>query len=139
MSGGDMREETERATAEAEPELEIELPEVVEETPKVEAIADNGAGFIDIAAELQAELEQEEEWQAAEPASPLDTQSLVDLVEGLSVEATASAADEDCDTHFSLGIAYQDMELIDEAVGEFQKAAKDPRFLVECASRLARC
>jgi tetratricopeptide (TPR) repeat protein len=124
---------------EAESELEIEPPEVVEETPKAETMADGGDGFIDIAAELQAELEQEEEWQEAEPLSPLDTQSLEDLVDGLSVEATASAADEDCDTHFSLGIAYQDMGLIDEAVGQFQKAAKDPLFLVECASRLATC
>jgi tetratricopeptide (TPR) repeat protein len=131
--------EPEPAATELELELEIELPEVVEEISTDKAVADRGDDFIDIAAELQAELEQEEEWQAAEPASPLDTQSLVDIVEGLSVEATASAADEDCDTHFSLGIAYQDMELIDEAVGQFQKAAKDPRFLVESASRLARC
>lgn len=139
MSGGESAAEPELAATVAESEIEIELPEVVEEVLKEEAVADRGDGFIDIAAELQAELELEEEWQAAEPASPLDTQSLVDIVEGLSVEATASAADEDCDTHFSLGIAYQDMELIDEAVGEFQKAAKDSRFLVECASRLARC
>ena len=125
--------------AEAESELEIEPPEVVEEAPKAETMADGGEVFIDIAAELQAELEQEEEWQEAEPLSPLDTQSLEELVDGLSVEATASAADEDCDTHFSLGIAYQDMGLIDEAVGQFQKAAKDPLFLVECASRLATC
>ena len=77
-----------------EADLEIELPEVVEETPQVEAMPDDGEGFIDIAAELQAELEQEEEWQEAEPLSPLDTQSLEDLVDGLSVEATASAADD---------------------------------------------
>lgn len=129
----------EEAAPVAEPELEIELPEAAAETPELNVIAESGDGFIDIAAELQAELEQEEEWQEAEPASPLDTQSLEELVEGLSVEATACAADEDCDTHFSLGIAYQDMDLIDEAVGQFQKAAKDPRYLVECASRLARC
>ena len=139
MSGVESPAEPEPAATELESELEIELPEVVEEISTDKAVADRGDGFIDIAAELQAELELEEEWQAAEPASPLDTQSLVDIVEGLSVEATASAADEDCDTHFSLGIAYQDMELIDEAVGQFQKAAKDPRFLVESASRLARC
>jgi tetratricopeptide (TPR) repeat protein len=131
--------EPESAVTETEIELEVELPVSVEESSEEEVLADGGDGFIDIAAELQAELEQEEEWQAAEPASPLDTQSLEEIVEGLSVEATASAADEDCDTHFSLGIAYQDMELIDEAVGQFQKAAKDSRFLVECASRLARC
>ncbi|MGB6365361.1 MAG: tetratricopeptide repeat protein [Thermoanaerobaculia bacterium] len=139
MSSAESPAEPEPATPEPESEPEIELPEVDEEISKHGAIADSGEGFIDIAAELQAELEQEEEWQAAEPATPLDTQSLVDIVEGLSVEATASAADEDCDTHFSLGIAYQDMGLIDEAVGQYQKAAKDPRFLVESASRLARC
>ncbi|MGB3564984.1 MAG: tetratricopeptide repeat protein, partial [Thermoanaerobaculia bacterium] len=139
MSSAESPAEPEPATPEPESEPEIELPEVDEEISKHGAVADSGEGFIDIAAELQAELEQEEEWQAAEPATPLDTQSLVDIVEGLSVEATASAADEDCDTHFSLGIAYQDMGLIDEAVGQYQKAAKDPRFLVESASRLARC
>jgi tetratricopeptide (TPR) repeat protein len=136
-AGGYTSVEEERSTTAAERELEVRV--LANEMPRVEIRSDNGDGFIDLAAELQAELEQEEEWVAAEPASPLDTQSLEEIVEGLSVGATAEAAGEDCDTHFSLGIAYQDMGLIDEAVGEYQKAAKDPRFLVESASRLARC
>ena len=32
--------------------------------------------------------------------------------------------DEDLETHYNLGIAYREMALLDEAIGEFQKVAK---------------
>jgi tetratricopeptide (TPR) repeat protein len=32
--------------------------------------------------------------------------------------------DEDLETHYNLGIAYREMGLLDEAIGEFQKVAK---------------
>lgn len=35
-----------------------------------------------------------------------------------------SEEDEDLETHYSLGIAYREMGLLDEAIGEFQKVAK---------------
>jgi pilus assembly protein FimV len=35
-----------------------------------------------------------------------------------------SDEDEDLETHYSLGIAYREMGLLDEAIGEFQKVAK---------------
>jgi tetratricopeptide (TPR) repeat protein len=43
---------------------------------------------------------------------------------------------EDYDTHYNLGIAYREMGLLDEAIGEFQLAAKDPVHLVDCCSML---
>ena len=46
---------------------------------------------------------------------------------------------EDYDTHFNLGIAYREMGLLDEAIGEFQLAAKDERFLVDSSSLLGIC
>ena len=45
----------------------------------------------------------------------------------------------DYDTHFNLGIAYREMGLLDEAIGEFQLASKDPKRAVECASMLGLC
>jgi tetratricopeptide (TPR) repeat protein len=35
-----------------------------------------------------------------------------------------SDEDEDLETHYNLGIAYREMGLLDEAIGEFQKVAK---------------
>ena len=46
---------------------------------------------------------------------------------------------EDYETHYNLGIAYKEMGLTDEAIGEFQLAAKDPLHAVECCAMLGLC
>ena len=43
------------------------------------------------------------------------------------------------DTHYNLGIAYREMGLVDEAIGEFQLSAKDPDHLVDSCSMLGAC
>lgn len=46
---------------------------------------------------------------------------------------------EDSETHFNLGIAYMEMELISEATKEFKIALKDPLMEFDCYTRLALC
>lgn len=52
---------------------------------------------------------------------------------------------EDLETHYNLGIAYREMGLLDEAIGEFQKVAKAVkegkafRYAMNCATLLAIC
>jgi pilus assembly protein FimV len=52
-------------------------------------------------------------------------------------------ADEDLETHYNLGIAYREMGLLDEAIGEFQKVAKAVQkgkpfqYSMNCATLLA--
>lgn len=60
-------------------------------------------------------------------------------------EGESPAADGDYETHYNLGTAYKEMELLDEAVKEFQSAAemvspKDgtPRYL-QCCNMLGHC
>ena len=50
-----------------------------------------------------------------------------------------SLSAEDFDTHYNLGIAYREMGLLDEAIGEFQLASKDAKYLVDCCSLLGGC
>jgi tetratricopeptide (TPR) repeat protein len=57
----------------------------------------------------------------------------------------APASDSDYETHYNLGIAYQEMELLDEAVEEFQTAIGivspqdgTPRYL-QCCNMLGHC
>jgi tetratricopeptide (TPR) repeat protein len=50
--------------------------------------------------------------------------------------------DEDLETHYNLGIAYREMGLLDEAIGEFQKVAKAVekgkpfRYAMNCSTML---
>ncbi|MGH9494028.1 MAG: tetratricopeptide repeat protein, partial [Candidatus Sulfotelmatobacter sp.] len=52
---------------------------------------------------------------------------------------------EDLETHYNLGIAYREMGLLDEAIGEFQKVAKAVkegkpfRYAMNCSTFLAIC
>ena len=53
--------------------------------------------------------------------------------------------DEDLETHYNLGIAYREMGLLDEAIGEFQRVAKAVqkgkpfRYAMNCSTLLGLC
>jgi tetratricopeptide (TPR) repeat protein len=93
--------------------------------------------FFDLAGELEQELEREVGGGdlLAGPAE----QTLEEIVEGFKKGVSENLSSTDYDTHFNLGIAYREMGLIDEAIGEFQLAAKDRSFLVSCCSNLGLC
>ena len=50
-----------------------------------------------------------------------------------------SLADADFDAHYDLGVAYREMGLLDEAIGEFQKAARTPDRPLRALEALAGC
>jgi tetratricopeptide (TPR) repeat protein len=62
-------------------------------------------------------------------SSPFGEDAGVDLAEMFGelkhdLESGVNAADEDPETHYSLGIAFREMGLLDEAIGELQKASQ---------------
>ncbi len=91
--------------------------------------------LFDLAAELQEEFAAP---AAAAPMTP-EEQSLEDIVEGFKKGVAENLSQEDADTHYNLGIAYREMMLLDEAIGEFQIAAKDETYLVDCCAMLGLC
>jgi pilus assembly protein FimV len=91
--------------------------------------------FFDLAAELESELAEDEEPIALAE----EEQSLEEIFKEFKKGVEQQLDSEDYDTHYNLGIAYKEMGLIDEAIGEFQLASKDPKRAVECASMLGLC
>jgi tetratricopeptide (TPR) repeat protein len=91
--------------------------------------------FFDLASELEGELMQEEESVSLAD----EEQSLEDIFREFKKGVEQQLDSEDYDTHYNLGIAYKEMGLIDEAIGEFQLASKDPKRMIECCSMLGLC
>ncbi len=96
-------------------------------------------GFFDLAAELEEELKKEEAIHGESLFAQPHEQSLEEIVEGFKRGVAEHLSPEDYETHFNLGIAYREMGLLDEAIGEFQLAAKHPQRLVDCCSMLGMC
>ena len=147
--------EAERVTG--DPEFELEL------TPEPSKGKTNSTSTEDFLSDLAAEVEDMEiplrvpEAPAIPPEAPppvqlaeagsITAQTLNELTEvfqefrnelgGLGEES------EDLETHYNLGIAYREMGLLDEAIGEFQKVAKAVkegktfRYAMNCAALLA--
>ena len=80
---------------------------------------------------------------------PVDTQeqqslegpghSLDEIFKAFKKGVEQQVDSQDYETHYNLGIAYKEMGLLDEAIGEFQLASKAPPLTVECCSLLGLC
>ncbi|MEP6765237.1 MAG: tetratricopeptide repeat protein, partial [Gemmatimonadaceae bacterium] len=50
-----------------------------------------------------------------------------------------SLGEEDYDSHYDLGVAYKEMGLLDDAIGEFQKALRSRRYRLAAYEALGQC
>ena len=64
---------------------------------------------------------------------------LADIFKEFKKGVDKQLGQEDYDTRYNLGIAYKEMGLIDEAIAEFQLAARTRGRLLECSSMLGIC
>ena len=103
------------------------------------SLFDEESDFFDLAAELERELDDDELSLEDGIIVQPQEQTLEDIIEGFKQGVAENLSPEDYDTHYNLGIAYREMGLLDEAIGEFQLASKDSRYLVDCSSNLGQC
>jgi pilus assembly protein FimV len=132
---GNLLEDEMSRAGEGEPPSPPETP-VVEEA---NLFADEQK-FFNLAEELEKELADEAiAEESAEIAAPQGEVSLEDIFREFKKGVEQQLSAEDYETHYNLGIAYKEMGLVDEAIGEFQLASKDPGRAVECCSMLGHC
>ncbi len=107
------------------------------------AAAEGGAAeFFDLSSEIDESLFETQTAVGADPGLSIpgeEEQSLEEIFKAFKKGVEQQVEDTDFETHYNLGIAYKEMELIEEAIGEFQIAAKDPQRLVPCCSMLGIC
>ncbi|MEP6802581.1 MAG: tetratricopeptide repeat protein [Acidobacteriota bacterium] len=96
--------------------------------------------FFNLAEELEKELADEAPPSSAPAMVGAEGEaSLEEIFREFKKGVEQQLSAEDYETHFNLGIAYKEMGLVDEAIGEFQLASKDPARAVECCSMLGLC
>ena len=95
--------------------------------------------FFNFAGELQTEMKQESDAAGAVPRSAAGDVPLEEIFREFKKGVEQQLSPEDYETHYNLGIAYKEMSLTDEAISEFQRAAKSPQYAVECCSMLGLC
>ena len=78
-------------------------------------------------------------------AAPGGAGALTEVFDEFKAGMEDATAEADIETHFNMGVAFKEMNLLDEAIGEFQKAyqaaerAKSYSNYVRCCSLLAYC
>jgi len=101
-----------------------------------------GEGGLDLGSELGELFGAQsavEEPHVEGASTELGDAGLADIFKEFKKGVDKQLGKEDYDTRYNLGIAYKEMGLIDEAIAEFQLAAKDDARLLECASMLGIC
>ena len=112
-----------------------EVPAVAEEN-----LFSDEQKFFNLAEELEKELSEEIlPDEAAAISGPQGEVSLEEIFREFKKGVEQQLSAEDYETHYNLGIAYKEMGLVDEAIGEFQLASKDVGRAVECCSMLGHC
>ena len=87
-----------------------------------------GDEFFDLASELRDELSVV--GIAPSLSDSVEDQSLDDIFEEFKKGVEQQAVKEDVDTHYNLGVAYKEMGLLDDAIGEFILTPEhEPKFL----------
>jgi tetratricopeptide (TPR) repeat protein len=126
--------------------------DVAEEASSTEAAAEIDAAFMELEAPPPADTETT---AAAPPHEAPAVSAKAGIDPGLAAifdefriaveEEEPVVSDSDYETHYNLGLAYKEMDLVDEAVEEFQTAAAlvapqdgTPRYL-QCCNLLGHC
>ncbi len=96
-----------------------------------------GLEFSDLTSDFEQELLRVE--TVREPRTEAEDESWVQTLTQFKQKVEQLIPEEDAATHYNLGLAYMQMDLLDEAITEFQKAARQREYALEANVQLAEC
>jgi tetratricopeptide (TPR) repeat protein len=111
---------------ETEVELELELADEWSDEPAGGPTERFDEGFVDLGGELLQEFMDDDAAPATAELPAADKYGLAGLFTAFKKEVDAQIDKADAESHFSLGIAYKEMGLYDDAISEFQVASSSP-------------
>jgi tetratricopeptide (TPR) repeat protein len=121
------------------------IPEGAQEKKEEkEVFQESGEEYYDLAKELGAALEGLEGtasdlFDDEDSEKSPEEMSFEEVFKEFKKGVEKKVSEEDYDTHYNLGIAYKEMELLEEAIGEFQIAARSPMYFADACSMLGKC
>ena len=110
-----------------------------EAAPEKEQEEREDTGFFDLGAELREELEDAGPTAAPADNGMFEDRHLEEVFQEFKRGVEEQLNKEDYETHYNLGIAYKEMGMLEEALNEFELAAKDPGRRLDCASMQGLC
>jgi tetratricopeptide (TPR) repeat protein len=108
------------------------------------AVSDQAAGIPQAQQPASVAPEQPAQ-QSISGSKPGINEMFADLINEVNAPTAQETAREEFESHFNLGIAYRESDLLDEAIQEFQCAvkplnpAKFPREVIRCCGMLSTC
>jgi len=140
---------------------EVDLPEgvsLVEVAPEEAATpsspSSSSSEYFDLAARLDSSLKISHEYEEKPAESPSEARLQIkidstnrgalsdnvgDVIREFKKSVLEEVGEEDYETHYELGIAYKEMNLLDDAIEEFKLAALSPAKYMESCSMIALC
>ena len=136
---GDETEALASAEEEAPGEIELAAPALLagEEAAPADAGSAQEPSHFDLAAELSDALETES--PAATDSAPPAEDSLEAIFNEFKRGVRKTLTPADHETHYDLGIAYREMGLVEDAMGEFEIALESPSRRIDCLHLLGVC
>ncbi|HEY5974995.1 MAG TPA: tetratricopeptide repeat protein, partial [Geobacteraceae bacterium] len=128
---------------EAVVELELDFEELADEWgEELEGSppAHPAESFVDFSGELLQEFMNEDRAATAgEPPTAADKYGLAGFFSAFKKGVDAQLDEADTESHYSLGIAYKEMGLYDDAISEFQVASSSPERRLDCLMLQGLC
>jgi pilus assembly protein FimV len=92
--------------------------------------------FSNFTAEIEDTIEKEvaDSWRHVGEEAQFE-----EILDAFRKGIAAEVSDDDAETHYDLGVAYHEMGLTEEAIGEFQRAVKGVGRFADATIMLARC
>ena len=115
--------------------------EPVAKAPQRNETTRDGEDYIDLADALREDMERSlPPADAADPSADLSAErELESVFRKFQKGVQEQYGKEDYETHYNLGIAYREMGLLNEAIGEFRLVLKSPDRVIPATSMLATC